>query len=392
MKKIITILSLLISVIGISQTATSISNGNWTNPLTWNCTCVPLPGYTVTIAHDVVLNTDFVLNTGGITINNSASLTHDATGRDLWLNGGNFTNNGNLEIRFMLNQAGTFSNDGTITLRSISNSINFTNNGTFENIDSLFNTASIINNGNFINIDSITNNGTFVNNGTCVFTDFTNNGVFNNENSLTFHEITNVNELTNSDSIIATKSMWNLGKITNNLGANVILNKSLLNENSLSGTALIINNGEFLIEDSFYNFDTIKGTTGKFSVQDSSVNYGYMKQTFDFCDHTPNPSPNIDYNFGTISPNVTYCSTASIDESILDQISIYPNPTTEVLTIISGNLKNCTFNLYSLENKLILSNLSAGETNISELAQGIYYLTIENYFEKSMQKIKIIKM
>ena len=86
-----------------SQTASSIANGNWTNPTTWNCTCVPVNGYSVTINNSVTLNTSLLFNTGGININNTGSLTQDASlNRDIWINGGYFNNSGRADFRYFL--------------------------------------------------------------------------------------------------------------------------------------------------------------------------------------------------------------------------------------------------------------------------------------------------
>src|SRR3989304_8258809 len=93
--------SFLLSVIsfaGFSQTATSIANGNWMNPFTWNCTCIPLPGYSVTINHSVALDTSWYVPSGGITINSGGSLIKNNSSRDLLVNGGSLTNNGTLDI------------------------------------------------------------------------------------------------------------------------------------------------------------------------------------------------------------------------------------------------------------------------------------------------------
>ena len=192
MKKIVSIILILNSYFtGFSQTANSIANGNWMNPFTWDCTCVPLPGYTVTINHNVSLDTSLYISSGGITINSGASLLENNTTRDIWVNGGSLANNGTLTLHYLWTNTGTFSNSGIITLRSFLNNINFTNAGTIQNLDSMYNTGTIINNGNFLTIDSITNAGTFTNNGICTYHQFTNSGTYVNNKSLTFTDITN---------------------------------------------------------------------------------------------------------------------------------------------------------------------------------------------------------
>lgn len=391
MKKNIALLgiSLLFAFSGFSQTAVSIANGNWTSPSTWNCTCVPVPGATVTINHTVTLNTSFGYTSGSITINSGGALLDDATGRDIWVNGGGFSNNGNVDVRFLLTSSGSFSNGGILTARAFSNAINFTNSGTFQNLDSMLNNAIIINNGLFVNIDSITNNGTFTNNGISTYNQFTNNGTYTNSNNLTFTDITNNGILTNTDTILGLNSMWNQGSITNNLNALLTLNKSLLNMKISAGTASINNNGRIKILDSYYNYDTIRGIAGGITVQDSSVNYGFMLQTFDFCDATPSPSPNIDYNFGTISGGITYCVNTKIEESKFENVVVFPNPASTQLSINLGGLKDCKIMFYSSNGKLIANNIS-DVFDISELSPGLYFVSIWHDNEFIIKKVQII--
>jgi hypothetical protein len=113
-----------------AQTATSIANGNWTNPLTWNCTCVPINGYNVTINHNVTLNTSMAFSSGGITVNNGASLIQDASlNRDLWINGGAFQNNGTTDFRNLLFSEGMGTNAGNLNLVAFSCLDTFNNSG-----------------------------------------------------------------------------------------------------------------------------------------------------------------------------------------------------------------------------------------------------------------------
>ncbi|MBK6522701.1 MAG: hypothetical protein IPG08_10390 [Sphingobacteriaceae bacterium] len=231
MKKLFAlVVPVFIAGIAMSQSAVSIANGNWTNPLTWNCTCVPLPGYSVTVNHSVTLNTSFTFTSAGITINSGGSVAQDNGTRDILINGGSVTNNGYLNVRFILAQAGAWANSGTITARSIDNHINFTNIGVIKSVDSMRNNAVMINNGKMLNVDSIMHTGTFTNNGQCTHHFITNTGTLTNNNYLSFTDITNIGTFTNTDSIIGSRSMFNKGRWTNTSGALVSLNKSLLNK------------------------------------------------------------------------------------------------------------------------------------------------------------------
>src|SRR3972149_5416785 len=387
--------SFLLSVIsfaGFSQTATSIANGNWMNPFTWNCTCVPLPGYSVTINHNVALDTGAYVPSGGITINPGASLIGNNPTRDIWVNGGSFSNKGTLDVRYLWTQTGTFSNSGTMTVRSFLNYVNFTNSGTIQNVDSLYSTASVINNGNFLNIDSITTGGTFTNNGICTYNQFTNTGIYTNNNNLTFTDITNLGTFNNADTMIALNSGWNV-ETWNNLSAGYFLvNNSFLNADSVQNNAVFNNNGRMIVNDSWYNADTVKGSTGSFQVADSSVNWGWMKQTFDFCDLTPPATaPFIDYNFGTISSGITWCLINGVAEAEQNQINIYPNPAIDFINIDIQNKNPVHIKIYNAYGNVMNEWRNQTRIDISEYSSGLYFISIGENDTVYLKKIQIIK-
>ena len=87
----------VLSIALFSQTYTSVSNGNWTSPTTWNPIGVPISDNTVTINHDVILNTDF--NTSGIiTVNTGGSLIGDILGRSFAVIGGELYIDGTMDV------------------------------------------------------------------------------------------------------------------------------------------------------------------------------------------------------------------------------------------------------------------------------------------------------
>ncbi len=382
MKKTITLFLIVVSFqTGFSQTATSIANGNWMNPTTWNCTCIPIPGYTVTINHAVALDTSwYIPSAGGITINASGSLIKNSPKRDLLVSGGNLTNHGTLDVRSLFTQTGTFSNSGTLTAKSFLNYVNFTNSGTIHNVDSLYSTGTIINNGNFLIIDSITTGGTFTNNGVCTYHQFTNTGQYTNNRKLTFTDFTNFGTFTNTDTVIGQQSFWNTEIFNNQSSGYILLNKSFLNADSIQHNSVCNNNGRMVINDSWYNSDTVKGTTGSIQVADSSVNWGFMKGTFDFCDLTPpTSSPYVDYNFGTIASGITWCQFTGISSSEMMEIKIYPNPSNGVFTISSLQPAPYNLEVYNVMGEIVFqSEIKNPKSEIHlDSPNGMYYLNIK---------------
>lgn len=389
-KPIILFFFLFIAASAFAQTATSVANGNWTSPMTWSCSCVPTPGYTVVINHNVTLNTSFAYTSGSITINSGGSLVQDSPTRDIWVNGGGFTNAGSVDVRFILTQAGTFSNSGTMTFRALANYVNFTNTGTVQNVDSLYNASVITNNGSFLNIDSITNAGTYTNNGTSVYNQFTNSGQYDNNNNLTFTDITNNGTLTNADTITALNSGWNQGNFILLSNSYFLVTNGFLNDDITLHDAVLDNNGRMNVLDSWYNFDTIKGVTGSFIIQDSTVNYGAMKQSFDFCDLTPPASaPYVDFNFGTVSTGITWCVNTSVSEQVQTEFRVFPNPATSHLCIQSPGETSYTVELFDAAGNLVRSAYNTTSLNITGIDAGLYMIVIYTSDSYTSQRVII---
>lgn len=381
------------SLLGISQPATSVQNGNWMNPLTWNCTCVPLPGYSVTINHAVALDTSWYVPSGGITINIGGSLIKNNPTRDLLVNGGDLTNKGTLDVRYLFTQTGTFSNSGTLTARSFLNYINFTNTGTIQNIDSLYSTGSVINNENFLSIDSITTGGTFTNNGICTYNQFTNTGTYTNNNNLTFTDITNLGTFNNTDTMTALNSGWNVETWNNFAGSYFLVGNSFLNGDSVQNNATLTIDGRMVVNDSWYNTDTVKGTsTGSIQVADTSINWGWMKQTFDFCDLTPPATaPYVDFNFGTISSGITWCLYSSINEFLTDELNIYPNPSSDLIFIDAQGKNIAEVKIYSNAGSIVKEIKDRNWIDVSDLSSGLYFISVKTNEDNLLQKIQILK-
>ena len=86
------------------------------------------------------------------------------------------------------------------------------------------------------------------------------------------------------------------------------------------------------------------------------------------------------------------CEAATVDEiNLADNISIYPNPTTDKLFITSNNgLKIETVNIYNQLGQIVLKKNKIKENiNISSLGQGIYIIELTSSELKIRQKLII---
>lgn len=380
MKKSLLFIICIVSILTAnSQTAVSITNGNWTNPLTWNCTCVPVNGYSVTINNSVTLNTSMVFNTGGITINNTGSLIQDASlNRDIWINGGYFNNNGKANFRYLLVSTGSITNPGSFTVSAFTNSVTFTNAGNIQ-MDSMYVAGNLTNasTGKIIG-DSLTNAAgkTFINYGVLNVTWVTNQGVLLNNNYQGGYAFTNAGDYSNGDSLILTGSMWNKLRALNTPGGKIRLTKNFHNYNP-SNTSSFVNDGNVTVLDSWYNTDTVRGSsTGYFQVQDTSANSGFMKGNYTFCDLTP-MTVKVDLNSGTIDPTINFSCAAGIKENELFSSAIYPNPSNGTFTIKS-DIQEINIVITDVNGRILLERLiSEGNHEIKlNNASGIYFLKL----------------
>lgn len=390
MKKIFTLSLLFSSLNFFSQAVSSVANGNWTNPATWNCTCVPINGNSVTISHSVTLNTSMLFNTGGITINNNGSLMHDAA-RDIMISGGYFYNNGNASFRFFNLASGTGSNSGTFSLTAWTNSVNMTNAGTI-NMDSMYVA------GNFTNTTTGKINGNKIafvapvmNDGRITVSLSLNSSTMTNNNYHGGYAFTNNGLYSNNDSIIMTYSMWNKVKFNNNSGSLIKLTKNFHNY-IVGNTASFNNNGNVIILDSYYNSDTVKGTiTGTFTVADSSSNSGRMNGNFKFCDQTPpGAAPFVDYNSGVISNGLTWCAPAGIKANETESVfGIFPNPSSGTIYVKGTKEAELSLldNLGKCVQEIFLNKENDFNAEVRELKEGVYFLKGEN----DTKKIVVLK-
>lgn len=365
----------LLAVKGFSQTATSVANGNWTMPTTWNCSCVPTPGYSVTINHNVTLNTSMSFPSGGLTINNSGSLVQDASlNRDILVSGGSFVNHGNANFRYLYTQTGSASNTGTITLSAFTNSVNYNNSGKIV-LDSMVNTSTFANTSTGILIgDSLTNTGTLTNGGTFSVKWVTNTNSFVNNKHVDGIAHTNKGTFTNNDSVLLSKGLWNIKNFVNQ--KYVKLGGGFYNNDPNTHLAVFNAIGTMDVLDSYYNTDTVKGTSaGYITVTDTTANSGYMKGTFNFCDlsNTASAFPYLDLNSGSVSSGIVFCL-SGIEQVNANNFKIYPNPASSQFTISLPAGITQELIVYNNLGEIVMKKTVSDNTSIqtTQWSNGIY--------------------
>lgn len=381
------------AVFGQKQTITSIANGNWLTPTTWDCSCVPTTGNDVVINHDVILNTDLLYTSGTITINSGASLTKDASMRSIALYGGAIVNNSAFEVDRLAVNSGSVTNSNTmIVYQAYYNAATLTNDGFVEQVDSLMNSGTIYNNSNGrIETVHLWNNSQIISDGYLDMTYFWNTGTYDGAAGITHtSHFLNSGSAATGDSVLVDVDFMNTGMLHNLSNNPFLVTHDFLNCDSTYHDALFINDGFVHIGNNFTNADTLRGNDGSFCIAAYSTNIGYIKGSVDICDLTPMSGPPyyIDVNTGTIETNVTSC-THSCGVGIIEEdnysenVEVYPNPfsNSTTFTFHAASPSGASLSVYDMTGNEISKKSfgNAGTISISnELPSGIYFYMIKN--------------
>lgn len=304
--------------LAFSQPITSVADGNWTNPFTWSCTCVPLPGSVVSIQHQVALTNDYAYSAGAISVQSGGALLAD--GRWLAITGsGELTvNNGKLQVEYLFHQSTapiTIQGNDTAFIRVLANLSDFDNSavvvmdsfyndGILQNlgnghfiVPTFFNDSTLVNEGAFIEMDSFFNNGSLTNTGTIeVFTFYNNKTLLNQAGSIfNVDSITNAGNLYNADAAsILADSFLNVGELTNHglLDFNYIFNSDLFINNGrvnfwyLTNADRFTNNDSLIGDFSFWNWGDFTNAVGSFfEIGGSFDNFDPLGGTAIFTNH-----------------------------------------------------------------------------------------------------------
>lgn len=324
MKKLL-LAAIILPTLLFAQTKTSVSNGAFYNPLTWDCICLPASGDNVVINHDLTMNTSIYYTAGSITINASGSLVESGGDRDLWVDGsGRFINHGDVSVRYIVNSQWAY----------------LENTGNFNNIDSML-TQGVVNNSGVIGVYDFLNDQT---------ANFGNFGTINVQN--------NMNNQGNFD---------NYGSIDVGL--------DFSNCNTQAMNAEFTNYGGICIANNFLNCsgDEVNGT-GNYYIGSLASNLGLFSETFTF--HTPTGTMAI---AGTIESGVTITTGScalEVAENENSDFELYPNPTNQT---IHASEQQGNYIISDTKGQIILKGkLNQYGIDVSDLTNGIYLFHIEN--------------
>jgi hypothetical protein len=102
--------------------------------------------------------------------------------------------------------------------------------------------------------------------------------------------------------------------------------------------------------------------------------------------------PNVvDPNAAAVSGTSTFdFSTLSVNEKQLENLTIYPNPVTDIVNIQSGNTTIQRAEVYNLEGQLVIVKENQLETiNMSQLHSGMYILKL--YSDTASKTVKLLR-
>jgi hypothetical protein len=112
-----------------------------------------------------------------------------------------------------------------------------------------------------------------------------------------------------------------------------------------------------------------------------TIEYKFLVQEFMV------PLVQVNYTSGTNSGVLVSAQPISVIETTAPQFAVYPNPTTDHLTVLWENAINVPYAVFNMEGKRVLEGSLSNNSQIevSALANGLYFLktaTSETYFLK----------
>lgn len=382
-KRLLPFCFLLAATANAQQTIHSVSNGAATNPFIWDCTCFPTTDDIIYVDHQVTMNTDWAITSGGkIEVSAGASLVQDMD-RQLLVDGNGsqlvvIGTAGFTDIAFTNGASG--SNTGQFAVDRglyFGAGTSFNNASIISGIDSLLAEGTFTNSGSFY-VGNFLNTGTFTNTGHIASDSMGNTGTFNaNDGYLTIATFGSTGTFTmaNNGFMDVSGNWYNAGDFIIGSGLSLFVGGNAYTGDTLGGTATLTNNGAMAVTGDFASSDNVNGS-GDICVGNDSYNGGVITGTLDFCDATGN---DFDINLGTIAGTVTYCTSGcslSINEEAASEVSIYPNPASTVL-YVEGSTAFETVRFYTTAGSLVKETaLSGNSIDLSGMPKGLYLVEL----------------
>ena len=177
---------------------------------------------------------------------------------------------------------------------------------------------------------------------------------------------------------------WNTSSVTK-MGA-MFAGSSDFNQDLSSWDVTNVTSMSNLLNDSGLskaNYDTILNSWSQQDVQ-SDVTLGAAG--INYCNGADARQRLIDTNGWIIIDAGLNCSTAGVDDQNQLDISIYPNPTSDMV-YIEGNYTQLKVVIYNVLGKEILNEPITNSINISHLDNGVYILQLSDGVKLSTRKI-----
>lgn len=364
-----------------ARIVTTQTNGNASNPFTWDCTCIPMNGDTIIINHALTLDVDYGYTLGAVQVNASGSVTGNAVSRIFGVSGGYFLNNGTVNVAYIYHNGGTFTNNGTITVTrncGVDQAVTLVNNSSFNVNDTmLVNGAATFQNIGTFYCPEVLSTGTITNTGTMDADNVYSSGTFTHTSGLLqlAMSIYNTGNMTISGTSLIAQDIYNAGNYTQN---SYIAVRNVYNGDSISGAAMFTNNTTISVSEDLWNSETLNGS-GSFCVSDTTANSGVISGNLDICDQS---GGNIDYNVGTIAGTVTYCSsgpcTIGMEEHALPSLSVMPNPASDFITVQLPYEACGILRVTDVTGKVVAEQqiVNRAQVNVSGFAPGMYSLMV----------------
>lgn len=249
----------------------------------------------------------------------------------------------------------------------------------------------------FINgLLSINNNDSLTTIGLDALTSVGNLIIQDNQQLMNFHGLENINLHNRNIFISQNNSITSLeGLLFNNSHGSLSIENNpnlsdlsqLISLNSIIGILNIHNNDAITNLDAFSNLSVAGG-----------IGIGNNVNLDNFCGLTTLMSNNFTGSF-SVSGNAYNpsqqdiidgnCETLSVEEFQLNQVKIYPNPTTDYLTIDS-EFEITKAQIYTLQGQKITSHSNQNKIDVSSLSNGMYFLKITDNTKRT-QSIRFIK-